>query len=651
MGLSGTITAVENPGTIAAAEDDPGAIAAVENDPDHEGWVAALVQAIKDGRELDFAPGEDVDSTQAANWPESRRLPGEALRAALLEPDVRPDPRGLLIRGAYITGLTDLADLRVPYGLDFESCAFELPARWPGLRVADLHLHSCATPTLTLNGANIDGMLQLDGLTANEVWAPGSTIGGRLHLGGATLTNGGGFALFLDGAYIKGDAYLRSMTATGTVRTVGATIGGTLDMQDATLANPGGIAMQLDRADIKGSAMLNPVTVTGELLALGVKIGGQLNLKDATLTNPGGKALDLERADIKGHALLSPVTVTGKILAAGATIGGQFALRGATLTNERGEALVLDGADIKGDAMLDLVAATGMIRGLAATIGGQLDLTSATLTNKGGMALALTSARLGHLRLTPAAVKGTIYLKASEITLLSTPDDMQVLTSGELSASGWRLGDVAGRIRHDRKAAAKWLSRDNAADEFVPQPWHELASVYERNGQPADARWMRRKAAQGVTRTSPWWLKPIRWLYGGLTGHGYSPLRAAGWLILAIVASGLIVAANAAVFTPTATNKAAWKTPPPIGQPAPPITGAVQCSQLQDRSSCLNPVLYAFDNALPGTLATGQAAQWTANGAVGSASWVPYALGFLKITSWIFVALLLAGVTGLLRKT
>ena len=60
--------------------------------------------------------------------------------------------------------------------------------------------------------------------------------------------------------------------------------------------------------------------------------------------------------------------------------------------------------------------------------------------------------------------------------------------------------------------------------------------------------------------------------------------------------------------------------------------------------------MYAFDNALPGTLATGQAAQWTANGARPQ-HLVPYALGGLKIASWILVALLLAGVTGLLRKT
>ena len=192
----------------------------------------------------------------------------------------------------------------------------------------------------------------------------------------------------------------------------------------------------------------------------------------------------------------------------------------------------------------------------------------AKLTNKGGVALNLQSARIGHFRLIPAAVRGTIGLDLAQLTVLEGPDkdNMTVLTGSELSASGWRLGDVQGLIRHDKKAAADWLRRENQTEEFVPQPWHELANVYERNGQPADARRMRFKAAQGVTRTSPWWSKPIRWIYGALVGHGYYPLIAAMWLILAIVASGIIVGTNAAVFTPTATNKAAWKTPPAAGR-------------------------------------------------------------------------------------
>jgi hypothetical protein len=393
--------------------------------------------------------------------------------------------------------------------------------------------------------------------------------------------------------------------------------------------------------------------VTGEVKALGLAIGSQLNLRGATLNNEGGNALSLDGADIKDAAFLQSVTVIGEVRAPGATIGGQLNLRDATLNNEHGNALSLDDADLKRGALFDPVTVIGAVRAPGATIGGQLNLRGATLNNAGGIALDLQSARLDEVVLAPAEVKGSIALGGAQITVLKTPadeNDMKVLI-GRLSASGWRVGDVRGRIRHDKKAAADWLRQDNRAEEFVPQPWHELASVYERNGQPADARWMRWKAAQGVTRTSPRWSKLIRKIYGGLTGHGYYPLIAAVWLILAIVTSGIIVAANSAVFTPTATNKAAWKTPPPADKPAPPITGATPCEDLQDRSNCLKPGLYALDNTLPGTLATGQAAQWTATGAQGWNILIPYTLNFLKIASWILVALLLAGVTGLLRKT
>ena len=675
----------------------------------HAKWTARLVRALHDGAALDLAPGKPVDITKAAAWPVSRRLPGEALRAALLKPDVRPNPRGLKIRAACITGLADLADLRLPYGLSFDRCVFEQRADWQRLTVANLHLTDCMMPALTLDEVDIDGTLDLSGLVATSVmangaimggdlkltkatltnegdialaldhahvrgnadftqltatgqlWANGVIIGWQLDLKKAKLTNEGGDALNLDGADIKGGAFLNRVIATGTVRASSATFGGELNLQDAKLTNENKqdpkltnenkIALNLDRAQVKGNADFTQLTATGQLWANGVIIGNQLNLTRANLTNEGGTALNLDSAEINGHVALDSINVTGEVWALGATFGSDLILQDAKLTNQNGDALSLDGVNVKGGAFLNRVIATGTVRAPSATIGRKLDLTDAKLTNEDGDALNLRSTRIGHLMLMPEAVTGIMVLDSVQPAVLETPDTtMTVLTGSELSASGWRLGDIRGKIRHDRKAAAEWLSRDNAK-EFVPQPWHELANVYERNGQPADARWMRWKAAQGVTRTSPWWSKPIRWIYGALVGHGYYPLIAAVWLILAIVASGIIVATNPAVFTPTATNKAAWKTPPPVGQPAPPITGATPCEDLQDRSSCLNPVLYAFDNALPGTLATGQAAQWTANGAQGWNTWIPYTLGGLKIASWILVALLLAGVTGLLRKT
>jgi hypothetical protein len=605
----------------------------VSEEPDHDAWVKTLVQALQDGASLDLAPGEDVDVSQAASWPAPRRLPGEALRAALLSSDVRPDPHGLTIRAVYITGRVDLADLRLSYGLNLSSCAFERSADLSRMTVASLKLANCTMSTLRLAGAQ---------------------IGGLLDLRGATLNNEGGTALSLDRADIKGDAVLRAVTVTGEVRALGASIGGGLHLKGATLANTGGDALSLDDADIKENALLDRVTVTGRVRALGASIGGQLNLNWAVLTNEGRNALSLDDADIKGAVFLERVTVDGAVRALGASIGGHINLTGARLTNEGRNALLLDRADIKGAVFLDRVTVDGAVRAVGARIGGQFDLENATLTQEGGMALTFQSAQLDVVLLTPQAVKGGLMFDAAQISLLVTPDDknhMKVLNGSELSASGWRLGDVRGRIRHDKKAAAAWMSREKVTEEFVAQPWHELGNVYERNGQPADARWMRWKAARGVTRTSPRWSRLIREIYGVLVGHGYYPLIAAVWLIFAIVSSGIIVAANSAVFTPTAANKAAWKAAPPVGQPAPSITGATPCDELQDGSSCLNPILYAFDNALPGTLATGQAAQWTANGARGPNSWIPYTLGGLKIASWILVALLLAGVTGLLRRT
>jgi hypothetical protein len=624
-------------------------------DGDHNAWVAAIVQAIEKGEELDLAPGETIDPQQADNWPTSRHLPGEALREAFLQPGIEPDPRGLSIRAAYVTGETDLVGFHIPHGLSFQDCAFEQPLVWARLIISGVFsLSGCVTLSVNLDRAEIKGSALLDGLTATGgVQALSAIIEGELDLQGATLIGQGGDALNLSGAKIKDAAFLGGLSATGGIVAFGTTIGALLDLHDAILTNESGNALNLHATEIKGAVLLSGLTATGRVDVLDATIGEALFLQDAAIINKGGTALNLDAAEIKGAAFFTSLRVTGGVRARWIAIGALLDLRNAILINEGGDALNLDAAEIKGDAFLGNLSAFGLVRAVGAAIGGQLNLAGATLISQGEYALHLQSARLGELLLSPASVKGGLSLTAANIDVLIAPEKMDVLTAHELNASGWRLRDVDGPIRHNRRTAAAWLTA-NGSDkhsEFVAQPWHELANVYERNGQPADARWMRWKAAQGVTRTSPWWSKLIRKVYGLLVGHGYYPLIAAVWLIIAIVTSGIIVYTNAGVLTPTAANKAAWKTPPPVRQPATPITGATPCDDLQDRSTCLRPFLYGFDNALPGTLATGQAAQWTANGAQGFDNWIPWTLGGLKIASWILVALLLAGITGLLRKT
>jgi hypothetical protein len=190
--------------------------------------------------------------SQAAGWPVRRWPPGTALRAALLNPDVRPDPRGLKIRGAYITGITDLADLRLSFGVPFDSCAFEESADWSRLRVARLGL----TPYLRSPSGMPTSTEPSSGLSASQVAAVGATIGGQLVLRGATLTNEGGVALNLARAGINGNALLNPVIVTGKLWATSATIGVNLRLDGSTLTNEGGDALVLDGIDIKGAAPL-----------------------------------------------------------------------------------------------------------------------------------------------------------------------------------------------------------------------------------------------------------------------------------------------------------------------------------------------------------------------------------------------------------
>lgn len=80
--------------------------------------------------------------------------------------------------------------------------------------------------------------------------------------------------------------------------------------------------------------------------------------------------------------------------------------------------------------------------------------------------------------------------------------------------------------------------------------------------------------------------------------------------------------------------------------PSSSITGATSPSELASNYPPFSPPLYALDSALPSTTG-GQTGAWR----LTSTGWIPVVLNILKIIAWISSALLLAGVTGLLRKT
>ena len=612
-------------------------------------WVERLIDAAESGEALDLAPRADSDALplsadEVAAWGDEHTIRAADLRQALLALVHREvDPRGLTVKHARIVGDVDLDHFALSCPLRFHRSAFTGELSLRESRLTALALTGCRCTTLSAARVEVSGNVDLARLRATgEVGARGARITGQLALIGANLTNPNGDALTLDGAQIDVGAFLNNLTATGQVRALGARITGQLALKSANLTNPNSNALSLDRAQIDGSAILNNLATTGEVRALGARITGQLALKSANLTNPDGDALTLDGAQIDGDAFLNNLTATGEVRALGARITGQLALNGANLTNPISNAFSLDRAQIDGSAILNNLTATGEVRALGARIAGQLALNGANLTNPNGNALTLDQARIDGLLLgtdSGGRVSGGLSLVQAHVGVLSAHGAL----AGPLAAAGWKLGDVHGVIRESWRTGRAWLDSDTGT--FSSQAWHELAAFFDRAGQPTEARRLRFEAARRATRQAPWYAKPFRWAYGLTVGHGYYPLRAAGWLVV-IFAAALMLTLNApqlfgpadlSAATPASVLVAASKDELP--------TGAGACEELDPGYPCFAPVQLAVSVAIP-VVDTAQASAWQPVGAAALT-----VVGVLRVAAWVLTALLLAGVTGLLRRT
>jgi hypothetical protein len=495
--------------------------------------------------------------------------------------------------------------------------------------LADRDLHQTSDPRgLTVRGALIDGALDLDHLTCLY----------PLALTRCTLTN-----------HVHAEqAHLHSLRVTATH------IQGT----DAD-----GNAVAADDLTVDGGVFLDGgFTAAGGVRLLGAHIAAELSLRGAQLTgtDSDGDALVASGLQADSAVFLDDgFEAAGAVRLLGAHIAGQLSLRGAQLTgtDSDGNALVAPDLQAHSDVYLDHgFKAVGAVRLVGAHIAGQLSMRSARLTgaDKGGRAVFADRLHVDGIVFLDGGFEaaGAISLASATLGNLHVGEGQELPQLGD--ATGWQLRDVRGAIRNDSTAARDWLDQPH---RFVAQPWEELAAVYDRNGQPADARRMRYWSAVRSTRHGPWWSKPGRWLYRVTTGHGYYPLIALVWLAVVFAAAYGITTARHEEFT-TATT-AIIRDDPDVrtaaiaagigpGHPLPGRVKAAWCSPAWD-TPCLNDLAYSFTVALPAT-AAGQTQAWqppaTTVAGVQTATW----LQILRTLAWVFTALLLAGVTGLLHK-
>ncbi|MEO1000826.1 MAG: hypothetical protein AAFW69_09550, partial [Pseudomonadota bacterium] len=233
-----------------ANEDERALLARLESTPkkDWKPWeVAALDRPVAAASDEVEIRGALIRAVHVAGG----IAEGEKLR--------RLHEKGVMIRGARITGPLDLQGTETERDISLFNCVIE---ERPNLR--------------------------------------GAKTGG-LYLNGSRLASGLGAELLVT---VRGDVSLREAEVTGEVRLLGAWIGGDLSCTGATLTQVGGYALSCDGMEATGAVFLLRAEATGEVRLLGVRIGADLACNGATLKNPGDDALSGDGMRVTGGVFL-----------------------------------------------------------------------------------------------------------------------------------------------------------------------------------------------------------------------------------------------------------------------------------------------------------------------------------------------------------
>lgn len=565
--------------------------------------------------------------------------------------------RQFSLTGSRLPGLS-ASDSQVDGLLWLRGCRLDGPLQLVGTRIdgtlslREARLAGVEAYALTV-ARNIDAA---DAEITGELMLQGAHVGGTCVLDGARLSNPGAVALDAEGIELPSGLHARGLTADGEVRLPDARIGRRLVLTAARLSNPGGTALDADRARIDGAAVLDGgFRAEGKVGMRSAAIGGTLLLSGADLDAPGGTALNARLITV-GSSLRAAngFRTRGRVCLDSATVQGTADFAGAHLSDPGGEALSLCRAEVTGGLAGEGLRAEGEIRLIDSVIGASVELDGAQLSNPGGRSIigygltisgvlncrdgftatgriSLAGARIGELGFDDATISGygdlalglrrvrAEMLWFSRCTLTDGTVDLRharidILRDdpGHWPARSHLDGFVYQTIDKPGPLAARlaWL---DAADGYHPQPYEQLAAVFQGMGRDGEARTVRLAKQRRRRRTLP----PIARAWGvaqdWTVGYGYRPLRA-GILLAALLAVG--------------TALFAAHHPVPLKK---------------DEAPAFNPFLYTLDLLLP-IISFGQEPAFNPRGAY---QWLAAAL---IASGWILATTIAAGITRVLSR-
>lgn len=315
--------------------------------------------------------------------------------------------------------------------------------------------------------------------------------------------------------------------------------------------------------------------------------------------------------DVSDNLYLSEgFKASGAVSLTAAHVGQELHLDDACILGRGGDSLIAERLTVGGSMHCsEGFTARGSVNLADSRIAGRLDFTGAILDHPAGNTLDLRGVTAEVLVARPSAAPAVLDLRRASVTTL---DDDPASWPARLMLRDFSyqtLGGPAADVRQRRR----WLTRD--VEDFVPQPYEQLAAVYRRAGRDEAARTIamakqrrRRKAINPAARV--WSI-----LLNLTIGYGYRTWLAGVWL-LGLAIAGTIVFRHAY----PAHMVAISSTPMPF-----------------------NPIIYAVDVLLP-IVDLGQQTSWQPRGPALDFYWALIALG------WILTSALVAGLTGIFKQ-
>jgi sRNA-binding regulator protein Hfq len=312
------------------------------------------------------------------------------------------------------------------------------------------------------------------------------------------------------GMKVEGGVLLRNgFKAEGEVNLVRATVSLILDCSGAQIINKGTNAFSATGLKTEGSVLLkNGFEAEGQVNLVDATVGGDLECDGAQIINKSSKALNAAGLKVEGAILLrNGFKAEGEVSLAYASVGQNLECDGAQIINKGGKAIYADGLRVGGSVFLRHgYRAEGLVGFAGATVGRYFIWERISVDSDA--TLDLRSARAGALR----------------------DDEKSWPMRGKLRLNGFVYEEIGSGAPTDAKSRIEWLHRQ-PADQFLPQPYEQLAMVLRKAGHEGDARQVliaKNRDRAGRVR----WYQPIRWWYCLLDQtirYGYRPGRAFGW--------------------------------------------------------------------------------------------------------------------------